>query len=180
MRRQDPKKEKRWVWRKHPPTREHNPKNETAKNRLSQRKTLTRNRLSWKKLTRQHLFNNDLVQTEPAEPKKRDKLEGLRRQIVMRLAYVKTRTCSRPNDRDLLEPVPALMTGICFEFWRNYQVPRVDYMWCLNSQYTACETTKKLTPTSNKVKSKRKRRELSTCATKYVNKMKHSVTLDFN
>jgi len=42
------------------------------------------------------------------------------------------------------------------------------------------KNTKKMTPTSNKVKSKRKRRELSACATKYVNKMEHNVTLDFN
>ena len=42
------------------------------------------------------------------------------------------------------------------------------------------KNTKKMTPNSKKVKSKRKRRELSSCATKYVNKMKHSVTLDFN
>ena len=42
------------------------------------------------------------------------------------------------------------------------------------------KNTKKLTPNSKKIKSKKKRRELSNCATKYVNKHQTSVTLDFN
>ena len=43
------------------------------------------------------------------------------------------------------------------------------------------KNTKKMSPVSSKAaKSKRKRRELSSCATKFVNKMKHNVTFDFN
>jgi hypothetical protein len=42
------------------------------------------------------------------------------------------------------------------------------------------KNTKKLSPSNGKVKSKRKRRELSTCATKFVNKTPVKVTLDFN
>jgi hypothetical protein len=42
------------------------------------------------------------------------------------------------------------------------------------------KNTRKLSPSNGKVKSKRKRRELSACATKFVNKMPHKVTLDFN
>ena len=43
------------------------------------------------------------------------------------------------------------------------------------------KNTKKMSPVSSKaVKSKHKRRELSSCATKFVTKAKHNVTLDFN
>jgi len=42
------------------------------------------------------------------------------------------------------------------------------------------KNTKKMSPTTTKVKSKRKRRELSSCATKFVNKTKQNIILDFN
>jgi hypothetical protein len=43
------------------------------------------------------------------------------------------------------------------------------------------KNTKKLSPSaSRKVKSKKKRRELSSCAAKFVNKMERKITLDFN